>query len=110
MEAPIQGNITWKKVTLSGETQSGGQQTDITADFARNQFKQFIRYFHVDGHYIYRDQLRQNYHLSRYHLNVHIEHLQAFNEKLGQWLIEQPATVIPQVCFILINVNFYSLN
>jgi DNA replication licensing factor MCM5 len=97
MQAPVQGNVTWQRTTFS-EVESGGQQKGLTPDFARTRFRDFIRHFAKEGDYIYRDQLRQNYHVGRYHLNVEIEHIQNFDEDLAQWLISQPGTVIPFVC------------
>lgn len=92
----MEGNITWQRTTLLG-TLSGGQDVEVTTDYARNTFKNFIRHFQVDNIFIYRDQLRKHYGLSKFFINVCIEHLSAFDENLVQRLIEQPASVIPMV-------------
>ncbi|XP_014280815.1 DNA replication licensing factor mcm5 isoform X1 [Halyomorpha halys] len=59
-------------------------------------FKDFLRTYSVNNfNYKYRDQLKNNYNLGKYYLEVNIEDLAAFDSKLAQQLKKQPTEFLP---------------
>ncbi|KAG0257508.1 minichromosome maintenance protein 5 [Linnemannia exigua] len=58
-------------------------------------FSAFIQQFHINGVYIYRDQLRQNIMLKRHVLDVDVGHLIAFNQELAHHLTQKPTELLP---------------
>jgi DNA replicative helicase MCM subunit Mcm2 (Cdc46/Mcm family) len=68
---------------------------DMSDDQIRRKFKAFIRSFQINQRYIYRDQLSNNYSMNQFFIEVRIEDLSAFDEKLVTKLQDDPATTIP---------------
>ena len=68
-----------------------------TRSFAQQALVNFVLEFHVDGSFIYRDQLRQNVLLKQYFLEIDIAHLIAYNEELASRLSNNPTEIIPIV-------------
>ncbi|CAJ0581805.1 unnamed protein product, partial [Mesorhabditis spiculigera] len=61
-----------------------------------NNFRRFIREYNVGGFgMIYREQLKQNYNLGKYHLDVSLNHLQLFDEDAAQKLRTAPVRFMP---------------
>ncbi|KNC50614.1 MCM5 minichromosome maintenance deficient 5 [Thecamonas trahens ATCC 50062] len=63
---------------------------------ARAKFLNFIRNFRDGNVFTYRDQLRANYVLRKYQLEVQLEHLKAYDEALADTLVEAPAEYVEQ--------------
>ncbi|CAK9301437.1 unnamed protein product [Gordionus sp. m RMFG-2023] len=60
------------------------------------RFKDFIKNFCTENfNYIYRDQLRRNYDLDRYWLEISLEDITNFDEEIGDKLWNLPTEIIP---------------
>ncbi|XP_073972774.1 minichromosome maintenance 5 [Rhodnius prolixus] len=60
------------------------------------KFKEFLKQFHTGNFdYKYRDMLKQNYNLKKYYLEVNLEDLASFDEKLAEKLHKQPTEHLP---------------
>lgn len=57
----------------------------------------FILDFHLNGDFIYRDQIRQNVLMNEYYCDVDIAHLISYNEEIAHRLTTEPAVVVPIV-------------
>ncbi|KAL0481692.1 DNA replication licensing factor MCM5 [Acrasis kona] len=90
----ILGNVTYQRTVFSDD-QKNARADGKTPEYFRSRFKQFIRHFHLDNVFLYRDQLRHHYNLHKYYINVRIDHLRAFDEELVQKLIQEPASMVP---------------
>ncbi|KAG0289361.1 minichromosome maintenance protein 5 [Linnemannia gamsii] len=66
-----------------------------TMNTIQEMFFAFIQQFHINGVYIYRDQLRQNTMLKRHMLDVDVGHLIAFNQELAHHLTQKPSELLP---------------
>ncbi|KAF9579436.1 minichromosome maintenance protein 5 [Lunasporangiospora selenospora] len=73
--------------------QDNAEQT--TMDKIQELFFAFIQQFHINGVYIYRDQLRQNTMLKRHLLEVDIGHLISFNQELAHSMTQRPTELLP---------------
>ncbi|XP_056634748.1 DNA replication licensing factor Mcm5 [Diorhabda carinulata] len=63
----------------------------INLQAIKKQFKEFIRQYHTDNfNYKYRDNLKRNYNLRQYYLEVNIEDVGSFDENLADKLYKQP--------------------
>ncbi|KAK4621576.1 DNA replication licensing factor mcm5 [Fulvia fulva] len=79
-------------LSLFGESQGNGEES------VKQQEKEIVKFvleFHLDGVYIYRDQIRENVLSKQYYCDIDIEHLIAFNADLADRLNNEPADVIP---------------
>ncbi|KAF7189973.1 DNA replication licensing factor mcm5 [Pseudocercospora fuligena] len=80
-------------LSLFGEERSAdGDQTNKQI---QKELIAFILEFHLDGVYIYRDQIRENVLSKQYYCDIDIAHLIAFNEELANRLNNEPADIIP---------------
>ncbi|XP_063426896.1 DNA replication licensing factor mcm5-like [Mytilus trossulus] len=62
----------------------------------KKRLKDFIRQFHEGNFtYTYRDQLKRNYNLGQYWLEVDIEDVSSFDESLADRLYNQPSEHLP---------------
>jgi DNA replicative helicase MCM subunit Mcm2 (Cdc46/Mcm family) len=69
----------------------------ISIEFAKKKFKLFIRNFKELDSFIYREQLLQNLKVSKYLIEIKIEDLNSFDEKLATQFIEDPSYFISPV-------------
>jgi len=53
----------------------------------------------------FRDELKRNYNLGRYFVNVSIENLDSFNEQLADALYKNPSEYLPVVRTVLWNLT-----
>ena len=75
-------------------SQMGGDRINRVA--TKKRFKDFIRQFHLGTFdYVYRDQLKRKYNLQQYNLEVDLEDLTSFDEKLRDLVLKQPADYLP---------------
>ncbi|KAF9898444.1 minichromosome maintenance protein 5 [Lobosporangium transversale] len=70
-------------------------EEQATMDRVQEMFYAFIQQFHINGVYIYRDQLRQNIMLKRNLLEVDMGDLISFNQELAHNLSQRPADFLP---------------
>ncbi|KAK3802141.1 hypothetical protein RRG08_050027 [Elysia crispata] len=62
----------------------------------KRRLKEFIRVFHEGNFsYRYRDQLKRNYNLKQYWLEVDLDDVNSFDESLGEKLLKQPTEHLP---------------
>lgn len=80
-------------LSLFGENSDGDQ----TNKQVQKELVAFILEFHLDGTYLYRDQIRENVLSKQYYCDIDIAHLIAFNEELANRLNNEPAEIIPIV-------------
>ncbi|CAN6673730.1 minichromosome maintenance protein 5 [Trichomonascus vanleenenianus] len=73
----------------------GEETSESTFAEVQTQFRYFILEFWIDNSYIYRDQLRENVLIHNYSLTVDVGHVLAFNEDLGQRLVDEPGDILP---------------
>lgn len=75
------------------------EQTDereVNRVSARKRFREFIREFHEGTFsYSYRDQLKRNYNLGQYYLEVDFQDLTSYDEQLADKLSKSPAEFLP---------------
>lgn len=75
------------------------EQTDenqINRQQVKKRLKDFIRQFHEGNFsYTYRDQLKRNYNLGQYWLDVEIEDVSSFDEALAEKLSKIPSEHLP---------------
>ncbi|KAI7817071.1 hypothetical protein BC939DRAFT_390527, partial [Gamsiella multidivaricata] len=91
-------NIGWDAGRIHTAQVLPPQQDDHeqeTMDKVQELFYAFIQQFHINGVYIYRDQLRQNTMLKRYLLDVDMGHLISFSQELAHNLTQRPADLLP---------------
>lgn len=65
---------------------------------AKKRLKEFLRQFHEEGNnlsYKYRDNLRRNYALHQFWINVNLEDLSSFDESLADKLYKSPSEFLP---------------
>jgi len=79
---------------FGSEDQSTDPSTNLTE--AKRRFRDFIRGFH-EGNYVYpyRDQLKRNYNLGEYVLDVSIDDLSSFDELLADKVRKLPTEYLP---------------
>ena len=59
-------------------------------------FKEFLRQFSEDGfHFRYRDDLKRRYNLRQYWVEVNVQDLSSFDEKLADRLRKNPTEMLP---------------
>ncbi|KXT15349.1 hypothetical protein AC579_10432 [Pseudocercospora musae] len=80
-------------LSLFGEERSA--DGDQTYKQIQKELIAFILEFHLDGVYLYRDQIRENVLSKQYYCDIDIAHLIAFNEELANRLNNEPAEIIP---------------
>ncbi|PPJ59400.1 hypothetical protein CBER1_06899 [Cercospora berteroae] len=80
-------------LSLFGEEQSANG--DSTNKQIQKELVAFVLEFHLDGNYIYRDQIRENVLSKQYYCDIDIAHLIAFNEELANRLNNEPGEIIP---------------
>lgn len=80
---------------------STNDDIENSTDFVKRKLKAFIRNFQVNQRLPYREQLTNNYSLGVYFIDVRIEDLMAFDDKLTTKIQEDPAFYIPLVLSIL---------
>jgi DNA replication licensing factor MCM5 len=68
---------------------------DQDGAFWQDRFQRFVREFRTGNAFVYRDQLKHNFNLKRYCLEIQLEHLAAFDESLADKLLQQPNQFIP---------------
>ncbi|KAF9217244.1 minichromosome maintenance protein 5 [Podila verticillata] len=73
--------------------QNDSQQRSL--DNIQESFFSFIQHFHINGVYIYRDQLRNNTMMRRYLLEVDVGDLITFDQDLAHGLSNRPAELLP---------------
>ncbi|KAG0042209.1 minichromosome maintenance protein 5 [Gryganskiella cystojenkinii] len=91
-------NIGWDTGRVHTAQVLGPQDNDNqlnSMNKVQEMFLAFIQQFHLNGVYIYRDQLRQNTMLKRYFLDVDVGHLITFNQELAHSLTQKPAEFLP---------------
>ncbi|CAG9860618.1 unnamed protein product [Phyllotreta striolata] len=72
------------------DTPVGTDQVNLQA--IKKKFKDFLRQFHTENfNYKYRDNLKRNYNLRRFYLEVNIEDVGSFDENLADKLYKQPS-------------------
>ncbi|KAF2455444.1 MCM2/3/5 family-domain-containing protein [Lineolata rhizophorae] len=59
------------------------------------QLVNFIMEFHLDGVFIYRDQIRENALVHRYYCDIDIAHIISYDEDLAHRLVREPGEIIP---------------
>ncbi|KAJ3301477.1 minichromosome maintenance protein 5 [Kappamyces sp. JEL0829] len=72
-----------------------GEQAEDSLQSLQIKFFSFLREFHIEQIYIYRDQLRQNLVVKNYFVEVDMNHLMAFDEALANDLKKRPKILIP---------------
>ena len=81
-----------------GAEGGSGEDGNVTNLAAKKRFKEFLRQFHEEGNnlsYKYRDNLRRNYALRQYWINVNLEDLASFDESLADKLYKSPTEWLP---------------
>ncbi|KAF7284925.1 hypothetical protein GWI33_017404 [Rhynchophorus ferrugineus] len=79
-----------------GGEENQGDGGTINLQAVKKKFKEFIRQFHTENfNYKYRDNLKRNYNLRQYYLDINIEDLASFDEALADKLYKQPAEHLP---------------
>ncbi|XP_066594650.1 DNA replication licensing factor Mcm5 [Prorops nasuta] len=67
-------------------------ESQVQLQVSKKKFKEFIRQFHEGNfHYKYRDNLKRNYNLGQYWLEVNLEDLAAFDESLAEKIYKSPS-------------------
>ncbi|RUS84279.1 hypothetical protein EGW08_007972 [Elysia chlorotica] len=62
----------------------------------KRRLKEFIRVFHEGNFsYRYRDQLKRNYNLKQFWLEVDLDDVNSYDESLGETLLKRPAEHLP---------------
>ncbi|KAK5161614.1 minichromosome maintenance protein 5 [Oleoguttula sp. CCFEE 6159] len=79
-------------LSLFGEDRSAGQDSRAST---QQQLVDFILDFHIDGIFIYRDQIRENVLVKQHYCDVDIAHVLAYNEELAARINSEPAEIIP---------------
>merc|ERR1739848_947485 len=81
-----------------GADGGGADEGNVTNLAAKKRFKDFLRQFHEEGpnmSYKYRDNLRRNYALRQFWINVNLEDLASFDESLADKLYKAPTDFLP---------------
>ena len=81
-----------------GADGGGADEGNVTNLAAKKRFKDFLRQFHEEGNnlsYKYRDNLRRNYALRQFWINVNLEDLASFDESLADKLYKAPTDFLP---------------
>jgi DNA replication licensing factor MCM5 len=86
-----QGAIYYSDHTLVPRQGELGEDSGLWQD----RFQRFVREFRSGNAFIYRDQLKHNYNLKRYCLDIQLEHLAAFDDVLADKLLQMPNQFIP---------------
>jgi len=75
------------------------QNIDTQRNARRARFAEFLRKFHIDDvndtSYIYRDAIRDNYHLGEYWVEVDVNHLSSYDPDISEILQRSPADNLP---------------
>ena len=73
-----------------------GDQSAESNLSTKKSFKEFLRQFSEDGfHYRYRDDLKRRYNLGQYWVEVNVQDLSSFDEKLADRLRKNPTEMLP---------------
>ncbi|KAF9406700.1 minichromosome maintenance protein 5, partial [Entomortierella beljakovae] len=94
----VMANIGWDAGRIHTAQVLPPQHDDheqATMDRVQEMFYAFIQQFHINGVYIYRDQLRQNAMLKRNLLDVDMGHLISYNQELAHTLTQRPSDLLP---------------
>ncbi|XP_063231306.1 DNA replication licensing factor Mcm5 [Bacillus rossius redtenbacheri] len=76
------------------------QQSDIHLNLqgVKRKFKEFLKQFHEGNfNYKYRDELKRQYNLGQYWIEINIEDLASFNDVLAEKLYKQPTEHLPML-------------
>lgn len=77
-------------------SESQGPDPSGSLNEVKRRFASFIREFHVGNFvYPYRDQLKRNYNLCQFHLDVSLDDLSSYDETLADKLSKSPTEFIP---------------
>ncbi|XP_076463942.1 DNA replication licensing factor mcm5-A-like [Babylonia areolata] len=80
--------------SFQAEGQTDGNQIDRV--HVKSKFKEFIRQFHEGNFsYRYRDQLKRQYNLRQFYLEVQLDDVTSFDEQLAENLAKMPAEYLP---------------
>lgn len=79
--------------TLSNEID--GSQDNNSRTIIEKKFLEFIRTFHIDNNFLYRDQLRQNILTKQYFIEIDMSHIIRYDNYLASQLKETPAVMLP---------------
>ncbi|CAF0980210.1 unnamed protein product [Rotaria sp. Silwood1] len=60
----------------------------------KKKFKMFIREFHINNLFIYREMLRRNYNSRRYWIDIELRHLSDYDDNLCDHLKKQPTELL----------------
>lgn len=71
------------------------QEHDLNRATIKKKFKMFIREFHINNLFIYRESLRRNYNSRRYWIDIELRHLSDYDDNLCDHLQKQPAESLP---------------
>ncbi len=81
-----------------GNNEGSGNDKNVSNLAAKKRFKEFLRQFHEEGNnlsYKYRDNLKRNYALRQFWINVNLEDLSSFDESLADKLYKSPTEYLP---------------
>jgi DNA replication licensing factor MCM5 len=79
-----------------GSEQAENDESEHRRTADQRRFADFIRNFvDVQNTFKYREQLKRNYNLARFRLEVSLRDVSAFDEKLGERLNKQPTEYLP---------------
>ena len=71
-------------------------EAQTTLQFSKKKFMEFIRQFHEGNfNYKYRDNLKCNYNLGQYWVEINLEDLAAFDESLAEKIYKHPIEYLP---------------
>ncbi|CAF1617500.1 unnamed protein product, partial [Adineta ricciae] len=70
-------------------------ENDLNRASIKKKFKMFIREFHINNLFIYREMLRRNYNSRRYWIDIELRHLSDYDDNLCDHLKKQPAELLP---------------
>jgi len=88
-----QGAVFYSDAGLVNQANGLGEFGD--ASLLQDRFLRFVREYRSGNAFVYRDQLKHNYNLKRFCLEIQLEHLAAFDEPLADRLLENPNDTVP---------------
>jgi DNA replication licensing factor MCM5 len=89
--------ITYLEEDTNIKEKYENEEKNISLEYAFKIFKAFIRSFKDQQVFIYRDQLLQNFKVGKYYLEIKIEDLNSYDEKLTTQFIEDPTYFLKTV-------------
>lgn len=87
-------------ISLFGSTQGDDQQHGSSPSRIQQQLVDFVMDFHLDGVFLYRDQIRENVLVKQYYCDIDMAHLINYDEELAHKLTQDPAEIIPLVSYV----------